>query len=250
MKSLKDTINYSAPLGYIYYLRQLREVYGDHEPHDIENLLENGVDCILETLNSHDTKLLTKKLSGVYNDARFALGHGKNKFAIQMVISDATSLQTDEKFLRVLDFYGYYVTEWHDDYITIEPKYSDNVTKQLLDNHGICYHFTDNKSAESILKNGLRCREGLTYRDFPARIYLYIAKTIGSQGKLYPEIAKFAKRIVNVVKLRVYGLAVLKIDLNNANVDVYKDTLMPDGGACFTYHNIPPEYITKLNITL
>lgn len=247
MRSLKDTINHSASL---YYLEQLREVYGDHEPRNIEKLIENGVDCILETLNSHDTKLLIKKLSNVYDDAEFVLGYGKNKFTIQMAISDTISLQIDEKFLRILDFYGYYVTEWHDGYIIIEPKYSDNVTKQLLDNHGICYHFTDNKSAESILKNGLRCREGLTYRDFPARIYLYIAKTIGSRGKLYPEIADFVKKVVNRIKLRTYGLAVLKIDLNNANVEVYKDTLMTDDGACFTYNNIPPKYITKLNMTL
>ena len=39
---------------------------------------------------------------------------------------------------------------------------------------GKFYHFTDSKSAESIMKSGLRCKSA-KYREFPERIFLSCA---------------------------------------------------------------------------
>ena len=64
-------------------------------------------------------------------------------------------------------------------------------------------------------------------------------------------IKDFAYKIVNRLKAeREGGIAIIKVNLNKCYNDVmrfYKDTSMGEDEAVFTYNNIPPECLTKLN---
>ena len=243
MKNLSDI--FKEHPKQLYKHNELREILGEHTPKEFEW----GRDYVLETLNSHDTKLIMKKLFDMFPDANFNVGYGKNKFAFAMSYDDPESLRTNLEFQKILDFYGYYITSIEGNCLTIEPKYSENITKKLIENHGICYHFTDNASAESILKNGLRCKKS-KYREFPERIYLIIDKNIGKNGVLNDEYSNFVLKVVDTKRLKKYGLAVLKINLKHNNIDVYRDSIMSNPGACFTYNSIPAQYIKKLDMDL
>ena len=65
---------------------------------------------------------------------------------------------------------------------------------------------------------------------------------------------KFALKIYiknNKLKAeREGGIAIIRVDLNKCYNDVmrfYKDTSMKEDEAVFTYNNIPPKCLTKLN---
>ena len=67
----------------------------------------------------------------------------------------------------------------------IEPKFSNIV--DLTEYHNICYHFTDMKNIDSILRNGLRIKNN-SYRTYPERIYLYKTNNLFSNNQLNPDI--------------------------------------------------------------
>ena len=64
-------------------------------------------------------------------------------------------------------------------------------------------------------------------------------------------IKDFTYKIVNKLKAeREGGIAIIRVDLNKCYNDVmrfYKDTSMKEDEAVFTYNNIPPKCLTKLN---
>jgi hypothetical protein len=154
----------------------------------------SGFDFILETLNSHDFSKISKKLQEFLGSSIIRIEKNNDNETIdsfEIILkydSELVNIIKGKKFLSIIEFYGYYISGIYggndlgdisifkldkihnlEDYIltvdeqmaiilTIEPKYSKNADDILTKSHNICYHFTDNKSAESILKNGLRCK--------------------------------------------------------------------------------------------
>lgn len=269
MKSLKSYLNkYSADqiAKNEYYHKELINFFGDNIPEKYNQLYENcnllDNEFILETLQTHDTKKLQDKLKKEYDNIEFEDYSGENKKSFYMILpdkyhiydfkNDGGRLDADynniEKFNNILSFYNYYVSftkkikdKWT---LFIEPRYSDNITSKIFNSHASIYHFTDGESAKSILKNGLRCKQG-KYREFPERIFLWVTdkKLEDNLEHLYDFILKIGNRN----KLYKNELSILQIR-NNNKFDIYNDTAMKDEEAVFTYDNIPKEYIKEIKV--
>lgn len=268
MKSIKEYLDKYTPEQISknsYYYEHLKEYFGNDIPYKYMNAYSNcnllSNEYVFENLQTHDTDKLKDKLKKEYgNNISFKDYSGDKNKSFYMILSDnlriidfsrkGGRLDSDydniEKFESILSFYNYYVsyTEKIDNKwaLFIEPRYSDNVTNKLK-NYSL-YHFTDNKSAESILKNGLRLKTS-RYRDFPKRIFLYATKD--KLEDIKDKIKDFILIVGNRSKLYENELAILKID-NNGEFDLYNDTAMKNEESIFTYDFIPAKYIKKINI--
>ena len=246
-------------------VENMKYFFNDNIPEQYVNQLmkEGYIDYIFENLKSHDTEKLKKKLKEVFGEKieDFKDYNGKENKSFYLILSDKANIQdfyniskrldadydNIEKFNNILEFFNYYISysEKKEDKWTlfIEPRYSDDITKELENNHVRLYHFTDSKSAESILKNGLRIKQS-KYREFPERIFLY-----ASNKKLddnIEDICKFISKICNRSKLYQYGLSILKLNIYHKGINIYNDTAMKEKEAVFVYNNIPKEYIKEI----
>lgn len=249
-----------------YLLNNISEFFNNDIPNNIKEKLMNDeyVDYIFETLKTHDTDKLKEKLIKEYGDLITIDDYSEGKKrSINITLNKeakaydfvSTNTKLDntekiEKFNNILAFYNYYVSysdRRNDEFIIfIEPRYSDDVTDEIYDNHMTLYHFTDGKSAESILKNGLRVKKS-KYREFPERIFLYATeKNLLDDIK---NVTQFILKVRNAQLMYKYGLAILKIK-NNHKFTIYKDTAMKDEEAVFVYENIPAEFISKVDTKL
>ena len=248
-----------------YYIDEINEFYNNDIPDNIIELIEKGYYelYIDESLKSHDTQKLKDKLKKEY-DVEFKDYSGENKMSFYVILSNNLKIENFdrkysllnsdfdniEKFENILSFYNYYISysekidnKWC---IFIEPRYSDNITDKIFNSHCYLYHFTDSKSAKSILENGLRCKEKKSYREFPNKIFLYATnKKINDDIK---NICRFISKICNISNMSYYGLSILRIK-NNRKFDIYNDTAMKEPEAVFTYTNIPKEYISEIKNT-
>lgn len=240
MKTLKEFINESSKK---FWWRQYYESLCDFFNEDLDpNNIDINIDYILEALNSHDVEKLKSKLFQEFNDEykiEFE-DYDNGSFTIKVNKSNYIYLSNDKKFKKILEFYGYYLSnvDFKTKSLFIEPTYSKIV--DLNEFHNICYHFTYTKNVDSILKNGLRCKKA-KYRNFPERIFLYKTnERIFNNGKLTDKVKEFCDKILNSND----NISVLKIDFNHVhNIPIYKDTAMKEEEAIFTYHNIPAELI-------
>lgn len=208
-------------------------------------------DYILDNLNTHDAEKLKSKISDIAKVEFEDYSSGKLKsFSILCASKEeAINLTENEKFKNLIEFFNYFVSEIQDNRIFIEPTYSEDKSKYVFtDCKGICYHITTKERAEKIMKTGLRMKRSY-YRKFPSRIYLYATPKLSLLND--KNIKDFAYKIVNKLKAeREGGIAVIRVDLNKCYNDVmrfYKDTSMKENEEVFTYNNIPPECLTKLN---
>ena len=247
-----------------YYIDEINEFYNNDIPDNILKLIEKGYYelYIDESLKSHDAQKLKDKLKKEY-DVEFKDYSGENKMSFYMILPNNIKIENFdrkhsvlnsdfdniEKFENILSFYNYYISyskkidnKWC---IFIEPRYSDNITDKIFNSHCYLYHFTDSKSAKSILENGLRLKKS-NYREFPGRIFLYATdKKIDDD---IMNICVFIATVCNRSNLKTYGLSILRIK-NNGKFDIYNDTGMKDKEAVFTYTNIPKEYISEIKNT-
>ena len=208
-------------------------------------------DYILENLNTHDAEKLKSKILEIANVEFEDYSSGKLKSFSVLCASkeDAISLVGNEKFKNLVEFFNYFVSEIKDNRIFIEPTYSeDKSTYVFNDCKGICYHITTQERAKEIMRTGLRMKRSY-YRNFPSRIYLYATPKLSLVNDKH--IKDFAQKIVNKLKAeREGGIAIIRVNLNKCYNDVmrfYKDTSMKEDEAVFTYSNIPPECLIKLN---
>lgn len=252
---MEDLKNYIKSLCYKNQVEDtynnMFEYFGGNIPQNILNEFEKDptFDYILESLKTHDHKKLQKILKEEFpKNIAFFNDFNENSF-IMFLNTDSQSILNNDKFKDILQFFNYTLRQPYDGGYLIEPIYPKNVSDYVYnDCSGILYHFTDNKSAESILKSGLRARGYIGRRNIPKRIYLYASSEfldVNKKGKWY----WFAKSVVDIFKAKRNGIAVLKIDLNKSkktNLEFYKDTVMTAPEAIFTLNNIPPELITKL----
>lgn len=228
------------------YKNVLLDYFGEF---DKEVSLEE--DYILDNLNTHDAEKLKSKISDITKVEFEDYSSGKIKSFSVLCASrkEAISLTENEKFKNLIEFFNYFVSEIEDNRIFIEPVYSEDRTKYIFNNcKGICYHITTNERAEKIMRTGLRIKRSY-YRKFPSRIYLYAIPKLSLVNDMH--IKDFVYKIINKLRAkREGGIAIIRVNLNKCYNDVmrfYKDTSMKEDEAVFTYSNIPPECLSKLN---
>ena len=270
MKDLKEYLQTYCPdiiAKNKYYWEQALEFFGNEVPqkyvelYESEELLSN--DFIFETLTSHDAEKLKAYLKNNWPDMEFKDYSGEKNKSFYIILGDSLKLydfyryttlidhadyENLEKFENILSFFNYYISyhEWMNNHhvLFIEPRYSDDVTDKVFNNHYHLYHFTDKHTAESILKSGLRCKKS-NYREFPERIFIYASKK--KINILSKKTKEFINKVIHHRNVSKYGLAVLNIK-NNNKFKLYKDTAMTEDEAVFAYENIPAEYIKEINI--
>lgn len=245
-----------------YLLENINDFFSNDIPDIIKERLKNDeyVDYVYENLQSHDAEKLKKKLKKEYGDEiDFQDYSGKDKKSFVIILNNGNiedfynpgnTNEKIEKFNNILSFFNYYVSYNDEDrgrkYLFIEPRYSDNVTDEIFNSHKYLYHFTDKKSARSILETGLRIRKS-TYREYPERTFIYATdKKVEDDLE---NVSKFILKVCNIHNIKRYGLSILKIE-NNGKFDLYNDTAMEEDEAVFTYQNIPYQYIKKVNVNL
>lgn len=128
-----------------------------------------------------------------------------------------------------------------------EPIYTENVTNMILKNGGYIYHITSKDNWKYIQKTGLRPRIGKTikhngYRYFPKRVF-FIGNDTTNELTLQSIL-----NVINDKKYNINDIILLKIDINNHNIGLFKDTASNDKNAIYTYESIPKEIIKKINI--
>lgn len=242
--------------------------------YDLDVLALNK-DYILEALNSHNKnklqKAIIKRYSNNYNLKFINLEKDKkfNKTSFQIFLEDVFnySLSNDNKFISLLNFYGYYISQKFmitdknrylfnsyrlGVYYTISPTWSDNVNNIVYDkNKGVLYHFSPKRNKDSILLNGLRIKS--VNNNIPQRLYCYsYLGNIKQKNNYNKNIIQFIKDIFSKHDLEK-GISVFKINLpyNNIYIDFYTDDIMSDKNAVYTYTNIPSKYIKYIdNVTI
>ena len=214
---------------------------------------------IEESLKSHSTKKLASKLNdivGIHGEVKFINTDKPNVCILvfnddYLLKPDSLSLLTNElsdtpetaKIYDILNFFNYFISyiERQSNKIIayIEPLYSECVTNKFPNK--IFYHVTSKSNWFKIKSSGLRPKVGKTliqggYRYFPSKLFL-----IGDSENINTDIQE-------VVKTKKYkNYVVIKIDLSNHNIDVYKDDYYDSDNIVYTYEAIPPELLTKLN---
>lgn len=236
----------------------------------IDDLIFTNKDYILESLNSHNKEDLQKKILKFFNEYNiqfinwFKQDDLYNKLSFQLFIPNVYtySLLTTDKFLNLLNFYGYYLSQKFiitnknkhifnkfkglGTYYTISPTWSDNVNDLVYNkNKGVLYHFTLKNNLDSILKNGLRIKS--VNDKIPKRLYCYSSLFNIKHNNIWDDnIMSFVKDIFTENQLNK-GISVFKIKLPiNYYIDFYTDDIMQDNNAVYTYTNIPNKYLTYI----
>ena len=227
--------------------------------------------CIDENLQTHDFDQLCNRLKKTfpktvvdYYAADFTLN---GKKACWLILSPGTEedpvktkierITNDPKFKKLLELYGYVVSKVElsgiEPALLLEPieTESESVMEYIQNKcQSRVYHTCqrvlkkDNGeevyTAESILRNGLRCRTP-EYRYYPKRIYAWAI----------PSWKATLKNIVAASKEMGFDgdLSIFEINLDGQNIQWYEDTAVDSdyGKAVFTQTNIPPSLITKIN---
>ena len=198
-------------------------------------------DWILEALVSHDKKELQKQLRKEFGITDFTNANEResSRNAFEFTYEAEWSDEIDE-LKKVLDFYGWYITIQRGECFIVAPKWAENRTEYIRkDCKGFAYHICKNEDLPSILKSGLRCKNGgrfdYGYREFPNRVYL-----IASPPKDVRNVVKDAVKN-ELRKFGAYGdYSIIKVKVVG---DVYQDDIMKSPNAFYTYTNIPANHI-------
>lgn len=234
------------------YIDQAYEYFGgDNIPDNIVDIVRSGKDYIIENLNSHDYKLLYKKLKQKFGDTieKYEVVYDKGettKNMIRLYLNDFSIINTDE-FESILSFFNYIKrnVDKINNIVLLEPLYS----KKLLVASPILYHFTRRVYLNDIMKHGLKPQRK-KYTGNKERLYLY-QPLHNLNLKNDPNVVDFIKHVFN--KRIPSDLVVLRIEyhnmlMNNVEPFVYQDTAMDFDEAVFTQHFIPAEFIKEVKI--
>ena len=232
------------------YLNSMMDFFGDDLPEEFkESMLElDFKDYILESLTTHDAKLLKQKIEQEFTGIECNFINSKEQ---SLQIISKTDLSKDERLIILINVFGYYIskTDKVDDNFIIDicPTYAEDAYKIVSKSHNMLYHFTTGEYVKEIENKGLRCKSS-KYRKYPERIYLYASDK--PLNKI-PDIDKFIKMVTNPFDRQRYGLYVYRIDISKLNsktyINFYTDDCMEEENAVYTYNNIPPECITRID---
>lgn len=174
-----------------------------------------------------------------YQKSKYDIKNSKYDIPILSIKGIKNKSHEVDKFFNILNFFNYKYSNYEiiaNKYcLYIEPIYSEDASDYFNKCHRQAYHFTYKENVDKILKTGLRIKHG-NYREFPKRIYLWAPEN----NKLnIDEALEFAKNIFYVNNLLLSDIGIIKVNLYNTNIPIYRDTAMKDKEALFVYNNIP-----------
>lgn len=222
-----------------------KEIYGDDIPERIISLILNGksVNILDESLKSHDTEVLKRKLKEKFpyivkiEDVKNSSSKVKSFYAQFSTVNDIVKFKEDS--FNILTFFNYYVTRRIGNSLSIEPTFPSRVKYDIKQHHTV-YHITSINYVDSIKENGLRAKFKSSIREYPERIYLVFKDKIEYDSKWTKEffniLCENNSRII-----KDDGYAIFKIDLRGTRGDLYEDTVMLEDDVVFTLTNIPPK---------
>lgn len=224
----------------------------------------NSKELVFETLKSHNTEALIKKIQREFADSSDFISVNKYDYPNSSVFDisitfdkDSDIIQNKEinkdsesgkKLLNILTFFKYYVTlilngKGGHYVIDIEPSETKNVLKEIQKSGNVVYHITNKENVKNILKRGLVPKTS-GYRYYPERIFLLGNK----QDK--EELTDDIVEIIRNKDLFPNKYAILKIDLHHfKNINIYVDPAYSTDDKYYTYENIPPQFIEVISLT-
>lgn len=189
--------------------------------------LNNYIDESL--LKSYNNTLLIKKLKSKYNIQEY-----DSKSNIKSFVFNIKEEITDDNFLRILDFYGYYCSEIRKDpnnifLYYIEPVFSEKCTDKVYnESNGKIYHITNVANLNNILRKGIKPTVGKNYRIFSERAFFVY-------GKTNDEIIKNVSHIINE---KGSNYTIIEIDISHYKVNFYYDTSENKQYNCIYSNNV------------
>lgn len=255
MKNISDYIDLYCPYTKTQYyqecyLNSMRDFFEDELPEGFNESLNelNFIDYILESLTTHDINKLKCKLEEEFDNIECRFINDKQQ---SLQILSSTDISKDKRLEIIINVFGYYITRSQkiDNQFIIDvcPTYAKNADTVVTKNHNKLYHFATGEFANEIETKGLRCKSS-RYRKYPERIYLYASD---KHLDKIPDIEAFIKKVTNPFDRRQYGVIVYRIDLNKlktkTHINFYTDDYMDEDNAVYTYNNIPPECIKRIN---
>ena len=226
------------------------------------NAHEKYLASIRESLTSYSGKKLAEKISKVIGDHGMVdsstsdnpqtiyvfliddyLVHSKS--IEDFTLSDTIESNNVYKLLKQFNYHITKIDKFKDDYlIVIEPKYSEDMTEYLRKRTDIFYHITHRDNLKKIFKRGLTPKVGKTriqggYRYFPEKVFL-LADSEYRESNI--------KEIIQNKQLSDEDYVILKINLKDHNIGLYKDDFYNDEEFVYTYEAIPPELLTIVEL--
>jgi len=250
--------------------RHTLEEYWDRIPDSVMERYMSGEnkDFILENLQSHDWQKLLRSLRSEFKTAQISLLRGSletKKDFISLRIRGSKE-QTTESILDsirngkgrdICNFYGYSISGAQGNVVELEPEWPDRVTEYVYgDCCGVLWHLCPKVMVDSVLRNGLRCknrdndRQTRNSRNYPKRIYFY-ATPVFRKSTIKLALEELASELSGKEQNALEDFQALKIQLPKSFyagwIPLYFDTCSDSGACCFTYTNIPADLIKPVN---
>lgn len=228
------------------------------------DLTHDHNDWIIENLQSHDYKIVVKRLRKLLGNnildvdtSRTSEKH-TNARIIKISINKDIDIFNDNsqetfmlnntdlsnKIQDILRFHNYYITliyfYTYNNVLILEPKQTDNATN-FVKNNKYVYHITHKNNVNDILRKGLRPKVKKNdveerYRYYTDRLFL-----ISESDKLKKDL----QRVISDLNLW-NDYAILKIDISKLNITYWWDDASR-GNTVYTVESIPPKFITVIN---
>ena len=226
------------------------------------NAHEKYLASIRESLTSYSGKKLAEKISKVIGwHGIVDSSESNNPQTIYLFLNDdylvhsksnedftlSDTIESDNVY-KLLKQFNYHITKidkFKDDWlIVIEPRYSEDMTEYLRKKTDIFYHITHRDNLKKIFKRGLTPKVGKTriqggYRYFPEKVFL-LADSEYAKSNI--------EEIIQNKQLSDEDYVILKIDLKDHNIGLYKDDFYNDEEFVYTYEAIPPELLTIIEL--
>lgn len=229
--------------------------------YDLDN---NHNDWIIENLQSHDHKIVIKRLKKILGDLIIDINTDKlsEKYTTARIVRISLSKNCDifnndsqktftlnnsdlsNKIRDVLEFHNYYITLIYFyenvNVIILEPKQTENAT-DFVKKQRYVYHITHKDNIQSIIKKGLcpkvkKNDDEYRYRYYTERVFLIVNSE---------NIKSDITQVINDLNLWK-DYAILKIDISKLNITYWWDDASR-GNTVYTVESIHPKFIEVID---
>ena len=220
-------------------------------------------DWIVENLQSHDYKIVIKRLSKLLgNDLLYTSDKMSEKRVNARIIRLALSKKCDifnddsEKTFKlnnsklakdivdILKFHNYYITLIYkydnENIIILEPKQTENAT-EFVKKSNYVYHITDKRNIADILRKGLRPKAKKMQDEEPYRYYTDRIYLISDSDNIKYDLSS----VISDLNLW-HNYAILKIDISKLNITYWWDDAS-NGNTVYTVESIHPKFIEVID---